>query len=54
MEAGSDTQDDALGGELYDVELGEDGGLGGNMSNNYTVDQLLERYLGPKQVSQST
>ena len=49
--------DGALGGELYDGGSGEDNSLGnisGNVSANYTVDQLLEMYLGPKQVSQST
>ena len=49
MDAGND-KDGALGVELYDAEFGEDDGLGGNFSNNYTVDKLLEMYLGPKQV----
>ena len=52
MDAGND-KDGALGVELYDAEFGEDDGLGGNFSNNYTVDKLLEMYLGPKQVSQT-
>ena len=61
MELENDIQgvgDGALSGELYDGELGEDNSVGsslsGNLSSNYTVDELLEMYLGPKQVSQST
>ena len=50
-------ENDDIRGELYDWESEEDnsvGNISGNVSANYTVDQLLEMYLGPKQVGQST